>query len=95
MDKNLILYKNSNFIYKHLHPKINLFIFILNFYNSCSIYNMYKLKIKTMETVFEKFKNIRDILSDKTVLDELAQYMTSDSLSEFVEHLYAMYDVNL
>ena len=46
---------------------------------------MYKLKIKTMETVFEKFENIRDILSDKTVLDELAQYMTSDSLSEFVE----------
>ena len=56
---------------------------------------MYKLKIKTMETVFEKFKNIRDILSDKTVLDELTQYMTSDSLSEFVEHLDAMYDVNL
>ena len=67
----------------------------MNFYNSCSIYNMYKLKIKIMETVFEKFKNIRDILSDKTVLDELAQYMSSDSFSEFVEHLYAMYDVNL
>lgn len=48
-----------------------------------------------METVFEKFKNIRDILSDKTVLDEFAQYMTLDSLSEFVEHLDAMYDVNL
>ena len=48
-----------------------------------------------METVFEKFKNIRDILSDKTVLDELSQYMTSDSLLEFVEHLNAMYDVNL
>lgn len=56
---------------------------------------MYKLKIKTTETVFEKFENIRDILGDKTVLDELAQYMTSDSLSEFVEHLDAMYDVNL
>ena len=48
-----------------------------------------------METVFEKFENIRDILSDKTVLDELAQYMLSDSLSEFVEHLYTIYDVNL
>ena len=56
---------------------------------------MYKLKIKIMETVFEKFENIRDILSDKTVLDELAQYMSSDSLLEFVEHLDAMYDVNL
>lgn len=67
----------------------------MNFYNSCSIYNMYKLKIKTMETVFEKFENIRDILGDKTVLDELAQYMSSYNLSEFVEHLDAMYDVNL
>lgn len=67
----------------------------MNLYNSCSIYNMYKLKIRTMETVFEKFTNIRNILSDKTVLDELAQYMPSDSLSEFVEHLDAMYDVNL
>ena len=66
----------------------------MNLYNSCSIYNMYKLKIRTMEIVFEKFTNIRNILSDKTVLDELAQYMSSDSLSEFVEHLDAMYDVN-
>lgn len=48
-----------------------------------------------METVFEKFTNIRNILGDKTVLDELVQYMPSDSLSEFVEHLDAMYDVNL
>ena len=55
---------------------------------------MYKLKIKTMETVFEKFKNIRDILSDKTVLDELEQYMSQDSLSEFVEHLESIFDIN-
>lgn len=48
-----------------------------------------------MKTIFEKFENIRDILSDKKVLDELTQYMTSDSLSEFVEHLDAMYDLNL
>ena len=47
-----------------------------------------------METVFEKFKNIRDILSDKTVLDELEQYMSQDSLSEFVEHLESIFDIN-
>ena len=47
-----------------------------------------------METVFEKFKNIRDILSDKTVLDELEQYMSQDNLSEFVEHLESIFDIN-
>ena len=43
---------------------------------------------------FEKFENIRNILGDKTILDELAHYISSDSLSEFVEHLESMYDVN-
>ena len=44
--------------------------------------------------VFEKFENTRNILIDNTVLDELAHYISSDSLSEFVEHLESMYDVN-
>lgn len=48
-----------------------------------------------METAFEKFENIRSILGDKTILGELEQYMSSDSLSEFAEHLNKMYDVNL
>lgn len=47
-----------------------------------------------METAFKKFENIRNILGDKTILDELTQYISSDSLSEFVEHLESMYDVN-
>lgn len=42
-----------------------------------------------METVFEKFENTRNILSYKTVLDELAQYISS----EFVEYLESMYGV--
>lgn len=48
-----------------------------------------------MKTTFEKFENIRNLLSDKTILDELTQYMSSNSLSEFVEHLDSMYDLNL
>lgn len=48
-----------------------------------------------METAFEKFENIRNILGDKIILGELEQYMSSDSLSEFAEHLNKMYDVNL
>ena len=37
---------------------------------------------------FEKFENTRNILSDNTVLDELAQYISS----EFAEYLESMYD---
>lgn len=48
-----------------------------------------------MKTIFEKFENIRNLLSDKTILDELTQYMSSNNLSEFVEHLDSMYDLNL
>ena len=48
-----------------------------------------------MKTIFEKFENIRNLLSKKTILDELTQYMSSNSLSEFVEHLDSMYNLNL
>lgn len=47
-----------------------------------------------METVFKKFENIRYILGDRTILDELVMYMSQDNLSEFVEHLEDMCDIN-
>ena len=40
-----------------------------------------------------KFEQIREIMDDKLILDELAQYMSSDDLSEFIEHLESMYDI--
>lgn len=40
-----------------------------------------------------KFEQIREIMGDKLILDELAQYMSSDDLSEFIEHLESMYDI--
>ena len=43
-----------------------------------------------METAFEKFENTRNILSDNTVLDELAQCISL----EFVEFLESMYSVH-
>lgn len=47
-----------------------------------------------METAFEKFEDIRNILSDNAILDELEQYMSSDDLSKFVEHLESKFDIN-
>ena len=37
---------------------------------------------------------IREILGDATIVNELIQYMTSDQLTEFSEHLIKMYDLD-
>lgn len=37
---------------------------------------------------------IREILGDATIVNELIQYMTSDQLEEFSEHLVKMYDLD-
>ena len=47
-----------------------------------------------MKTVFKKFENIRYILGDRTVPDELVMCMSQDNLLDFVEHLEDMYDIN-
>ncbi len=37
---------------------------------------------------------IREILGDTTIVNELIQYMTSDQLKEFSEHLVKMHDLD-
>lgn len=42
-----------------------------------------------------KFDKIRKILSDKTIVEELSYYMSSDELEEFTETLSRNYDIDL
>lgn len=42
-----------------------------------------------------KFDKIRKILSDKTIVEELSHYMSSDELEEFTETLSRNYDIDL
>lgn len=44
---------------------------------------------------YQDFQTIREILGDSQVVDELAQYMSSDDLEEFTEHLARYYDIEL
>lgn len=43
----------------------------------------------------QDFENIREVLGDSQIVDELAKYMSSDDLEEFTEHLARYYDIEL
>lgn len=47
-----------------------------------------------METVFERFWNIRNNLNENTILDEMHQYFSANDILGFVEHLESTYYVN-
>lgn len=42
---------------------------------------------------YEKLNNIRENISDTAIVDELMQYMSTDELEEFVEHLIKVFDL--
>ena len=42
----------------------------------------------------EGFDEIRTLVGDKAVVDELQQYMSTDDLEEFVDHLKAAFDID-
>jgi len=44
---------------------------------------------------WQKMELIREQLSDNQILDELVQYMSSDELEWFCEHLVDSYDLDL
>ena len=41
-----------------------------------------------------EIENIREILGDATIVDELIQYLSTEELDVFCEHLVFMYDLN-
>ena len=43
----------------------------------------------------QDFQTIRETLGDSQIVDELVQYMSSDDLEEFTEHLVRYYDIEL
>lgn len=42
----------------------------------------------------EGFDEIRTLVGDKVIVDELQQYMSTDDLEEFVDHLKAAFDID-
>lgn len=42
----------------------------------------------------EGFDEIRELVGDKAIVDELQQYMSTDDLEEFVDHLKAAFDID-
>lgn len=43
----------------------------------------------------QDFQTIREVLGDSQIVDEMAQYMSSDDLEEFTEHLARYYEIEL
>lgn len=51
---------------------------------------------KVSDAVYNsKFEKLREVLSDKTIVEELSHYMSSDELEEFTETLSRNYDIDL
>lgn len=44
---------------------------------------------------YEMLYNIRDVVSDKDILNELMYYMSTDELQEFTDHLIKVFDLDL
>lgn len=42
----------------------------------------------------EDFDEIRELVGDKAIVDELQQYMSTDDLEEFVDHLRRAFDMD-
>lgn len=42
----------------------------------------------------EGFDEIRELVGDKAIVDELQQYMSTDDLEEFVDHLRKAFDMD-
>ena len=42
---------------------------------------------------WEKFKKLREILGDKTVLEEVVNYFNSDQIDEFCDSVATDYDI--
>lgn len=43
---------------------------------------------------YELMQDIREQLGDSTIVDELIQYMSTDELNEFTNHLIKMFDID-
>lgn len=50
---------------------------------------------KVQDAMFvEGFDEVRELVGDKAIVDELQQYMSTDDLEEFVDHLRKAFDVD-
>lgn len=43
---------------------------------------------------YEKLNEIKELIGASNIVDELIQYMSSDDLEDFVEHLASAYDID-
>ena len=43
---------------------------------------------------YDEFQSVREMLGDEQILDELVQYLSSDELRDFVDHLKRYYDLD-
>lgn len=60
-----------------------------------SAYEAAKKKAKVGDArEVEGFDEIRALVGDKAVVDELQQYMSTDDLEEFVDHLKTVFDID-
>lgn len=44
--------------------------------------------------VYDRWKNLREMLGDDTMLSEIYNYMSGDEIEDFVEHIKRNYDLN-
>lgn len=47
-----------------------------------------------MVSTYDKFEFLREFISDRDIVNELIQYMTTDDLKDFLEHLEDSFDIN-
>lgn len=62
---------------------------------SSDINNNSKVQNPTnMVSVYDKFEFFREFITDRDIVNELIQYMTTDDLKDFLEHLEDSFDIN-
>lgn len=50
-------------------------------------------KVLKEGSYYDELQNIRDMLGDERIIDEMTQYFSVDELRDFVDHLKRYYDL--